>query len=107
MHHFAVIALMALAIVKLVDFVADNLTVLERFRSAMGIAGGVAAAWLLDYSLFAGWDIAIRNDDTGVWFTGLAMAGMTVPWRALFGFLTNHQAHADETLGERSHLRAA
>lgn len=106
MHDFAVIALLALAVVKLVDFVCE-LVDLKGMRSPLTFLSGVAVALLLDYSMFAGWDVAIRDADVGTWVTGFVIAGMTVPWRAVFGWLTNERAASDEVLGDRSHLRRA
>lgn len=106
MHDFAVVALLALAVVKTVDFLSDQLN-LTRFRSILTFVGGVGLAWLLDYSVFAGWDIPIRDADTGMIVTGFIVAGMTVPWRAAFGWLTQARATMDETLGEHTSLRRA
>jgi hypothetical protein len=106
MHDFAVIALLALAVVKLVDFVCE-LTNNKGLRSPLTFVAGVGAALALDYSMFAGWDVAIRDADVGMWITGFVIAGMTVPWRALFGFLTHDRASGDETLGEHASLRRA
>jgi len=105
-HDFAIIALLALAVVKLVDFVCDLVDV-KGLRSPLTFVGGVGLALLLDYSLFAAWDTAIRDADTGTWITGFVIAGMTVPWRALFGWLTHERATGDETLGEHTPLRRA
>jgi hypothetical protein len=107
MYDFAVVALLALAVVKAVDFVTDNLGDMKRMRSLLTFVAGIGVVWLLDYSLFDGWGIAIRNGDTGMWMTGLVVAGMTTPWRALFGWLTHERATRDETLGEHTPLRAA
>lgn len=106
MHDFAVIALLALAVVKLVDFVCD-LVDIKGLRSPLTFVAGVGAALLLDYSMFAGWDVAIRDADTGIWITGFVIAGMTVPWRAVFGWLTHERATGDETLGVHAPLRRA
>lgn len=106
MHDFAVLALLALAVVKLVDFVCE-LVDLKGLRSPLTFVGGIGLALLLDYSMFAGWDVAIRDADAGIWVTGFVIAGMTVPWRALFGWLTHERAAADETLGDHTSLRRA
>lgn len=106
MHDFAVIALLALAVVKLVDFVCELIDV-KGLRSPLTFVAGVTVALLLDYSLFAGWGVAIRDADVGTWVTGFVIAGMTVPWRALFGWLTNERAASDEVLGDHSQLRRA
>ena len=107
MYDFAVVALLALAVVKAVDFVTDNLGDMKRMRSLLTFVAGIGVVWLLDYSLFDGWHVAIRNGDAGMWMTGLVVAGMTTPWRALFGWLTHERATRDETLGEHTPLRAA
>lgn len=106
MHDFAVVALLALAVIKAVDFLSDQLN-LARFRSILTFVGGVGLAWLLDYSVFAGWGIPIRDADVGMIVTGFVVAGMTVPWRAMFGWLTHERATMDETLGEHTSLRRA
>ena len=51
MYHFALVALMALAVVKVVDVLTDNVEALQRFRSLLTIAFGVGivhVARLLD-----------------------------------------------------------
>ena len=79
MYHFALVALMALAVVKVVDVLTDNVEALQRFRSLLTIAFGVGIVLWLDYSIFDGWNIAIDDRDTGLWLTGFMVAGMTVP----------------------------
>ena len=106
MHDFAVIALLALAVVKLVDFVCELIDY-KGLRSPLTFVAGIGLAWMLDYSMFAGWDVAVRDADAGMWVTGFVIAGMTVPWRALFGYLTHERATGDETLGEHTPLRRA
>lgn len=105
MYHFAIVALLALGTLKLVDFVVDNLSGLERFRSLFTFVVAVATVWFLDYSLFAGFGIDVRNRDAGMWITGFLVSGMTVPWRAMFAYLTHEKATGDETLGQHSPMR--
>ena len=106
MHDFAVVALLALAVLKTVDFLTDQFGA-TKLRSLLTFVGGVGVAWLLDYSMFAGWDIPVRDADVAVFVTGFAITGMTVPWRAVFGWLTHERATMDETLGEHAPLRRA
>ena len=106
MHDFAVLALLALAVVKVVDYVCE-LTDIKGLRTPLTFVAGVGLALFLDYSMFAGWNVAIDDADAGTWVTGFVIAGMTVPWRALFGFLTHERAMSDETLGEHASLRRA
>jgi len=108
MYDFAIVALLALATLKLVDFLTDAVPQLRNLRSLATFVIGVGATVLLDYSLFRGFGIGIRKDTVGVWVTGFVVAGMSVPWRALFGWLTHDRAMADETLGEHTpKVRAA
>jgi len=100
MYEFAVVVLLALATVKVVDFLSDNVPLIERFRSLLTFIVAVGATVWLDYSLFQGWDVAIRNETLGIWITGFVVAGLTVPWRAVFGWLTHDRATGDESLGE-------
>ena len=99
MYTFAIVALLALGTVKLVDFLADNITAIHRLRSLLTFVVAIGTVLMLDYSMFEGWGIAVRDRSFGVWVTGFAVTGMTVPWRALFTYLTHDRAMADETLG--------
>ena len=105
MYNFAIVALLALATLKLVDFLVDNLPGLERFRSLGTFLVAMAGVWMLDYSLFEGFGIGVRDQNTGIWMTGFFVAGLTVPWRAMFAWLTHEKATTDETLGQRSPMR--
>ena len=105
MYNFAIVALLALATLKLVDFLVDNLPGLERFRSLGTFLIAMAGVWMLDYSLFEGFGIDVRDHNTGIWMTGFFVAGLTVPWRAMFAWLTHEKATVDETLGHHSPMR--
>ena len=107
MYHFAIVALMALAALKIVDFLCDIIPGAERVRSVLVFVAAIGGAWILDYSLFEGFGVYIRNHAVGVWMTGFMTAGVTVPWRALFGWMTENRATADESLGEHRPLRKA
>ena len=100
MYDFAVVALLALAALKLVDFLSDAVPQVQKMRSLLTFVVAVGGTVLLDYSVFRAWGIDIRNATVGTWVTGFIVAGLTVPWRALFGFLTHDRATGDETLGE-------
>ena len=107
MYQFAIVALLALAVVKLVDFIDGAIPALSGFRSLFTFVFGIASVWALDYSLFDGFGIATRNRNIAMLMTSLIVAGMTVAWRALFGYMTHDRAAGDETLGGSSHMRAA
>ena len=107
MYDFAVLALTALAVVKVVDFLADANDMLHRMRPILTFLGGLGAVWFIDYSAFDRWGIEVRNHAAGVWMTGFMVCGATVAWRAIFAYLTHDRAEADETLGNHTHLRSA
>jgi hypothetical protein len=91
MYHFAVVALLALATVKLVDFLSDSVGSLHRMRSLLTFVFGIET----------------RNHASGVWMTGFMVAGCTVAWRAMFAWLTHDRAEGDESLGVHGTLRRA
>jgi hypothetical protein len=103
MYTFAIVALMALATVKLVDVIVDLLPDVSRLRSLFTFVVSIGAVWLLDFSMFDGFDTAVRDRTMGVWITGFIVAGATSGWRALFAYLTHDHATMDETLGEHHH----
>jgi len=105
MYTFAIVALLALATVKLVDFLADNIAIAGRYRSLLTFVIAVGAVVWLDYSMFDGFGTAIRDRDLGMWITGFVVAGATVPWRALFSYVTHDRAMSDETLGHHMPMR--
>jgi hypothetical protein len=102
MYHFAVVALLALALLKVVDFIGDIVPGVERFRSVLALVLAVVGVVGLDYSLFDGWDIAVRDATLGTVITAFVVWGLTVPWRAVFGYLTHDRATSDESLGEHT-----
>jgi hypothetical protein len=107
MYEFAIVALLALGTVKLVDFLSDYIPPLKAMRSLLTFIAAVGVVVALDYSLFVGFDIPIRNETLGVWVTGFMVAGITVAWRAVFGYLTHDRATRDETLGDHPGLHRA
>jgi hypothetical protein len=98
---------MALATLKLVDFLSENVPLLDRMRSLLTFVVAIVGVWAIDYSVFAGLGVSVRNATLGTWVTGFIVAGMTVPWRAVFGYLTHDRAAGDETLGAHGTLRSA
>ena len=107
MYDFAVVAMLALGVVKVVDFLADSVSQLARMRSVLTFLGGLGAVWALDYSMFDGFGIAVRSRSMGIWMTGFMVCGATVAWRAMFAWLTHDRAEGDETLGVHTGLRRA
>jgi hypothetical protein len=99
MYQFAIMALLALAVVKLVDFIDTSVPGLAGFRSISTFILGIGAVYALDYSIFDGFGVTVRNEDMGMILTGFMIAGLTVAWRAVFGYVTHDKAVSDESLG--------
>src|SRR5436190_1665446 len=70
MYTFAIVALMALAVVKLVDFLVDFLPETRGMRTILTFVLALGAMWLLDYSMFEGFGVTVRNEAMGIWMTG-------------------------------------
>lgn len=104
MYTFAIVVLMALAVVKLVDFIVDFLPQTTGVRTLLTFVLSIGAMWILDFSMFESFGIGIRDHLTGVLMTGFIVAGMTSAWRAVFGYLTHDHATLDETLGDHRSL---
>ena len=66
MYTFAIIALLALATVKLVDVLCDYVTPLQRLRSLMTFVAAIGAVWALDFSMFEGFNTAVRDRNVAV-----------------------------------------
>lgn len=103
MYHFAVVALLGLVTLKVVDLLTEIVPALGRFRSFLLLAIGVVAAAVIDYSIFDGFGIALRERWLGTGATGLVIGSLATAWRTAFGYLG-----AGEGAGEgeaRSHGR--
>jgi hypothetical protein len=107
MYTFAVVALLSLAVLKVVDVLVEYTGMRDRsgLRSLLTFALAIGGVWLMDFDLFAGWNTSLRNDDIALWMTGFIVAGFTVAWRAVFGYLTHDKATMDESLGDHRELR--
>jgi hypothetical protein len=96
MHDFTIVVLLGLALWKLVDLVEDLVPGLTRFHNLVTIVLGVAAAVALDYSMFSGFHVVLRDAWMGSWATGFVIAGSTSAWRALFHWFGSNEGDAPE-----------
>jgi hypothetical protein len=106
-YDFAVVALLALAALKVTDFLTEHVEMLRPFRSLLTFVLAIGGVFILDYSVFANWGIEVRNHAAAVWTTGFVVSGLTVAWRAVFSYLTHDRAALDESLGEHRYMKAA
>jgi hypothetical protein len=96
MYTLAVLALLGLALFKLVDVIEDLLPGLTRVHALVTIALGIAGAFILDFSMTSGFQTAFRSDWMGTLVTGLAVAGVTSVWRAAFHWLGSNEGEEPE-----------
>lgn len=104
MYEFTMLAMLALALIKVVDFLVDQMAGLERMRSTMTFIGAVGGMYALDFSLFRAWGLEVSSDWMGVAATGFMVAGITVAWRAVFSYVTHQTSPLDESLGDHHPL---
>ena len=110
MYEFGIVLLGGLITAKTVD-------VLRHLGKDVSKAGvvflsalcGVGYAYLFDYSLFAGWGIAVRADWIGTLATGLFMGGLAGAWHQALGLMREfaHRYHGEATEIETRVKRAA
>ena len=86
MYTFAVTVLLGLAVLTVVDALADLAPSLAQRRGVVTLVLAVVGAFALDYSLFEGFGVALRESWMGTLLTGFVVAGVTAAWRAVFGW---------------------
>ncbi len=86
MYTLAVTMLLGLAVLTLVDAFADLVPGSSHRRGVVTIASAVVGAFALDYSLFEGFGVALRESWMGTLLTGFVIAGTTGVWRAVFAW---------------------
>jgi len=102
MHDFAIVVLMGLALWKVVDLIEDLVPGLARFHNLATVVLGVAAAVAMNYSMFGGFHVVLRDSWMGPWATGLTIAGTTSAWRALFHWFGSNEGEAPEVRHSKS-----
>ncbi len=93
MHEFAIVVLLGIGSFKLVDMLNEYVD-LSKIHTLLTIAIGIVAAWVLDFSLFANWDITVRSEELGYVGTGLMIAAAGYALPKVF-------EHVGEVLGHR------
>ena len=102
MYTFAVTLLLGLALFKIVDLVEDLVPGLAKLHNAVTMALGVVGVYALDYSLFEGFGVSLREAWMGTLFTGLVVAGTTSVWRAVFHWLGTAEGEEPEARHQAS-----
>lgn len=87
MYHFAIVALLGLATLKVVDLIEELVPALDRFNTFLRLAVGVVIAVVADYSMFGGFGVSFRETWMETWGTGLVIGSMATVWRAGLSWL--------------------
>ena len=99
MYHFAIVALLGLATWKFMGMLLGLLKVdLESsVRAFLTLAIGVLACEVIDYSVFSGWGVSLRETWMGPVFTGLIVGGFAYVWHNALGLVEAYgRRHRDE-----------
>ena len=107
MYNFAIVALLGLALFKLVDLLEDLVPGLAKLHTLVTVVLGVAAAVAIDYSVFRGFHVVLRDTWMGMWATGFIVAGTTSAWRAMFHWLGSNEGDAPEQRHQQGPRRMA
>jgi hypothetical protein len=106
MYVFATVVLLGLAIAKLVDLFTESAELSRGVRSIIGIGFGLVAAFVTDYSPFAGWGVAFRAEWVHLTMTGLALAGVAALWHEVLDLIGSYaRRSADEATEIESRMR--
>ena len=96
MYHFAAIALLALALFKVVDVLEDLVPGVTKWHTLATMILGIGGAFALDYRPFDGYGIDFREEWMSTAATGLVLAGFTSVWRAAFHWLGTSEGEEPE-----------
>ena len=102
MHDFVITIFLGLAVFKIVDVLEDLAPDLTKYHSILTVLLAVGGVFALDYSLFSGYEIGLREAWMGTAVTGLMVAGSTSIWRAAFHWLGSSEGEEPEV---RHHSR--
>ena len=87
MYQFAVVLLLGLATLKVVDLLADLVPGIARARTLVTFLVAIGAVLALDYSVFQGFGIAVRDSWIGTVATGFIVGSLTTAWQAFLAYL--------------------
>jgi hypothetical protein len=103
MHHFAIVALLGLAVYKTGEFIFGLLGMSDdKLRLLGNLALGVIATEVLDYSVFGGWGIAVRASWMGPVFTGLIVGAMSYVWPGVVALIHTYTRSGSGDIDQRT-----
>ncbi len=87
MYEFATVTLLGLVALKVTDLVIENVPGLDRIRTLFTFVLAIVVAVALDYSVFAGFGITVREAWMGTVGTGLVVGSLASAWATVLGWL--------------------
>jgi len=106
-YDFAIVVLLALAALKVTDLLVQLVPKLAPAEVLLRFVVAVAGVVALDYSLFAGFGVSLREGWMGPWASGLIVGAMASAWRAVLGYLNPaERASTEPTTVERPRIAA-
>jgi hypothetical protein len=100
MYEFATVALLGLAVCKLVDVVGHYGNTSRATKTTLAVLMGLGLAWLTDYNVFAGWGQGFRNLWMGTVGTGLVIAGLSAVWHEILHAVSAYSRRSDDQASE-------
>jgi hypothetical protein len=94
MYEFAVVALLGLATLKVVDLLSELVPSIAKARTLTTFVVSVAAVVALDYSVFQGFGIAVRENWLGTVMTGFVVGALAAAWQTVLGYLGTSEGTA-------------
>ncbi len=107
MYEFAIVTLFGLVALKVTDLLVELVPGLDRIRTLLTFTLAVVVAVALDYSMFRGFGITVREAWMGTVGTGLVIGSLAGAWAAVLGWLgTTSLATRTPVAGERPRIAA-
>ena len=107
MYEFAVVTLLGLVTLKVTDLVIENVPGLDRIRTLFSFALAIVFALALDYSVFEGFGVTVREAWMGTVGTGLVIGSLAGAWSTLLGWMSTAIVGRSTTVtGERPRIAA-
>jgi len=107
MYEFAVVTLLGLVALKVTDLVIENIPGLDRIRTLFTFSLAIVLALVLDYSVFDGFGVPVREAWMGTVGTGLVVGSLASAWAALLGWFGTTSLNGTTTVrNERPRIAA-
>ncbi len=106
MYTFAVAALLALGLVKIVQIVETLIPSLSEHRTIVTVTLAIAATSAINYSIFGGFGVQLRNAGIEKIATGVVLVGLGTVWTTVLGYLGSNQAPTSKSSSQPHSIAA-